>query len=364
MKIKNIAMILVFALILGGFAAAHIVLADSDVSYTERRKLEQKPEISAESIFDGTFMKDSEKYLLDQFPMRDKFRTIKAAVRFDIFHQKDNNGVYIIGDSVFKYEYPLKTNQVKYAAEKISSVSDTYLDDANIYYSIIPDKNYFVAKDNGYPSLDYETLLSTVSQYIGDDITYIDIFPYLTIDDYYRTDTHWRQECITDAAQAILHGMGNHTIINETDFTKNSLSPFYGVYYGQSALNIAPDTLTYLTNENTDNIKVWSLESGDCSIYAPEKFGGMDSYDVYLYGAQSVMTIENEKADSDRELVIFRDSFGSSITPLLTDAYKKITLIDLRYISSSLIGEYIPQGEFDALFLYSTSLYNTGMLLK
>ena len=28
----------------------------------------------------------------------------------------------------------------------------------NVYFSIIPDKNYFAAESNGYPSLDYERL--------------------------------------------------------------------------------------------------------------------------------------------------------------------------------------------------------------
>ena len=27
---------------------------------------------------------------------------------------------------------------------------------------------------------------------------YIDIFPLLSIEDYYNTDTHWRQDCIVD----------------------------------------------------------------------------------------------------------------------------------------------------------------------
>lgn len=128
---------------------------------------------------------------------------------------------------------------------------------------------------------------------------------------------------------------------------------------------MAPDTLTYLTSEITDNASVWYHDTDKTdSIYATDKFYGMDGYDVFLCGAQSVITIENPASKSAKELVIFRDSYASSLSPLLIDAYKKITLIDIRYISSSLIKEYMPDGEFDALFLYSTSLLNNGMLLK
>ena len=34
---------------------------------------------------------------------------------------------------------------------------------------------------------------------------------------------------------------------------------------------------------------------------------------------------------------MFRDSFCSSLAPLLLDGYKKITVIDLRYIGSPLL---------------------------
>ena len=91
----------------------------------------------------------------------------------------------------------------------------------------------------------------------------------------------------------------------------------------------------------------------------------MDGYDVYLSGAQPVVSIECENAKTDRELVIFRDSYGSSIAPLFTGAYKKITLIDLRYIPSMLLGQFVEFGENqDALFLFSTSLLNSSMLMR
>ena len=42
--------------------------------------------------------------------------------------------------------------------------------------------------------------------------------------------------------------------------------------------------------------------------------------------------IYNENSFNDKELIIFRDSFASSLTPLLIKYYSKITLIDNRYI--------------------------------
>ena len=59
---------------------------------------------------------------------------------------------------------------------------------------------------------------------------------------------------------------------------------------------------------------------------------------------------------------MFRDSFGSSIAPLLVENYKKIILIDLRYISSKILGSYIEFKDQDVLFLYSTVVLNQNIL--
>ena len=49
-----------------------------------------------------------------------------------------------------------------------------------------------------------------------------------------------------------------------------------------------------------------------------------------------MITIENPQApgtDAEgRELVVFRDSFGSSLLPLMISGYEKITIFDIRYL--------------------------------
>ena len=65
---------------------------------------------------------------------------------------------------------------------------------------------------------------------------------------------------------------------------------------------------------------------------------------------------------TNKELLLFRDSFGSSIAPLLVENYSKITLIDLRYISSMILDKYIDFKEQDVLFLYSTVVLNQNIL--
>lgn len=51
---------------------------------TERRKLTQRPKFSLDTMSDGSFMTEFEKYTLDQFPLRDQFRTLKAYTTYDV----------------------------------------------------------------------------------------------------------------------------------------------------------------------------------------------------------------------------------------------------------------------------------------
>ena len=364
-KAKKIAIVAVTLILLFGVAIWSLAAPDEDVSRSERRKLAQAPVLTAEGVFSGDYMENLETYLLDQFPMRDAWRSVKAFTRFDLFRQKDNNGVYLVGDHVFKMEYPLKENQVTYAADKINEVIRTYLPGNKVYYSIVPDKNYFAAEDNGYPHVDYEKLFSLMEESVQAE--YLDITGLLSLDDYYRTDAHWDQKDILPVAQALSDGMGLGVSLEpEGGWESHTLSPFYGVYCGQSALPVEPDVLTYLTSPATDAATMTGIEfEGNWPVYTTTKFDGMDGYDVFAGGAQAILTIESPLAKTDRELVIFRDSFGSSLSPLLLEGYSKITLIDLRYVASSLLGQFVTfSGNEDVLFLYSTSLLNSGMLLK
>ena len=86
-----------------GFAALAVLWATlvlgawfgpvQDISEAERRKLAAMPDITAESILNGKFMTDFEKFTLDQFPLRDGFRTLKALVHYNLLRQGDNNGI-------------------------------------------------------------------------------------------------------------------------------------------------------------------------------------------------------------------------------------------------------------------------------
>ena len=151
----------------------------------------------------------------------------------------------------------------------------------------------------------------------------------------------------------------------KTNYKENIYNDFYGVYYGESAINRNPENLIYLTNDNLNKINVQYLENKELNtIYNIENLTSLDSYEVFLDGASSYIEIYNESSQSDKELIIFRDSFASSITPLLSEYYRKITLIDNRYITSSQYKNLIEWTNQDILFMYSTLIVNNSSTLK
>lgn len=363
-KKRNIIYVCVVAVLFFGLSIAAWLKPADDFSATERRPLEQFPELSVDTIFNGKFMGEFEKYTLDQFPLRDTFRSIKAMMYLYVFGQSDNNDVYMADGYVSKLDYPLSDKAMENAVKKFQSIYDTYISgtEAKVYYSIIPDKNAFLAEENGYLAYDYEKMYA----YFGDklsNMTYIDITNLLAVEDFYYTDTHWKQENILDVAQTLASAMG---VELQAEYEKMTLdTPFYGVYYGQLALPIEPDRLTYLDNELFEDCIIINHENGkEIPMYSMEKAIGRDPYEMYLSGSLSVITIENPNATTDKELVIFRDSFGSSLAPILVEGYAKITILDARYLSEMMIGQFVEFDKQDVLFIHSTSVLNNETAFK
>ena len=69
--------------------------------------------------------------------------------------------------------------------------------------------------------------------------------------------------------------------------------------------------------------------------------------------------MDNPNATTDEELIIFRDSFGSSIASLLAEGYKSIYLVDIRYVTPDLLDRFIDFEGKDTLFLYSALILNS-----
>ena len=359
-KIKDILNSMIFVFIIIGIFIFNIISKDKELSVSERRYLTQIPKISMSNLKKETFSNKFENYVMDQFIFREKFKSLKTYMQLNIFKQKDNNSLYIYNNYIIKQE-KLNEDSVENAMRKIDEIYDKYLQGMKVYYSVIPDKAYFIKKED-YIGIDYEKLKEKLK--LKNDITYIDIFDKLRLEDYYKTDTHWKQEKIGKVVDEFAKKMNfSKRLINHQTYTENIINDFYGVYYGQLAYNMEPEKIIYMTNDIIEEAEVYNYETEKTTKVYDINYN-IDKYDVFLSGPEALLKITNPNATTDKELIIFRDSFGSSITPLLLPAYSTIILIDTRYISSKELDRYVEFDNQEVLFLYSTLILNNSYSLK
>ncbi|MDI9541134.1 MAG: hypothetical protein QM204_06690 [Bacillota bacterium] len=364
-KTKNIYLVILCSIAFFTIVGGNLLTPFKEYSDSERRYLAKFPKPEMNTIISTSWMSDFEKYSQDQFFQREKFRIIKAYVAYNVFLNLDNNGLYQADGYLSKLEYPSNEFMWKRAVDLFNRISNDMFDETNkIYYSIIPDKNYYLAKNNGYLSLDYDKCFNFIKENLS-SMQEIKLADLLLLEDFYFTDTHWKQQNLEKIIQRLAEHMDFEIT---TPFIQKIIDiDFYGVYVGQSALKFPTEKITYLTNEILQNSVVSYLANNGYiqkGIYDFDKAYGKDPYEFFLSGNQAIITIENNNCNSDKELIVFRDSFGSSLCPLLTEGYKKITIVDIRYINSAILKEYITNNGQDVLFIYSTLLINNSSSLK
>lgn len=364
-KIYSFVIVISFFLFVSGFAIAEVCLPDKKISESERRYYEQIPELSVQTVMDGSYMKKLENYLLDQFVGRDIFRIVKTELETSLFGKTDANNYVKKDGYLFELDNTWSRESLSRTAKSFAKLQKEWFADANVYYAVIPDKASFLPVKE-YPIAENAFILKQLQEHLT-DATYIDLFPYLSLEDYYKTDLHWKQESIVDVAEALLVEMGRSESSISEAYTENLITTeFYGGYAGASAFRVEPDELIGLTNTTIENAVVYDFETGkECAVYAPEKVDGSDPYDYYLWGARALLSVKNPACENGKKLLLFRDSFGSSITPLLISTYEEITLVDLRYVTAAYLKQLLDFEVYDdVLILYSQNILRQSESLK
>ena len=84
-----------------------------------------------------------------------------------------------------------------------------------------------------------------------------------------------------------------------------------------------------------------------------------------MAGATPVLKITNNKV-ADKKLIVFRDSYGSSIIPFLAENYHEVIVLDLRYVKFANLQnlDIDLTNPDDVLFIYSVNIINNSFSLK
>ena len=79
----------------------------------------------------------------------------------------NNNGIYLTDGYAAKLEYPVNMQQVNHGTDVFNRIYKQYLQSSGsvVFASVIPDKGYYLAAENGYPAMDYEAIAKKNSRY-------------------------------------------------------------------------------------------------------------------------------------------------------------------------------------------------------
>ena len=276
-------------------------------------------------------------------------------------HLPDENGMYEVQGQWFEAMPELDEDSVLSFTNRLNAyIIQSLTSENTVYYGVIPDKSWYSA-ESGWPTLDHSRLAEILRENIQ-GAAEIDLTPALSLEDYYQTDRHWRQERLQSVLDTLGDAMGFS--VKLSDFTENTITPFHGSFE-KKLKNPPEEPFVYLTGGALDSVSISSYQYPELQeVYDLSKLESENTYDVFLGGISPIVTLTNPNAESQRELVIFGDSYSSSLAPLLCGEYRTVTIVDLRFIFSSLLPDLLTFTNQDVLFLYSDWILNNSAMLR
>ena len=364
----SIFITVLFCLFIFGFGIAFLILPDRSFSEQENRYLTQFKAPTVESVFgkNGQFMTNFEKYVNDQFPLRDGWIGLKAWSE-RLAGKQENNDIYFAKDQtlISRVEDP---DMDQLAADM--GYLDTLAGTAGVpvYFGIIPTAAAVWADKlpANAPTADELSIIDHL--YFSTGANTIDmaspLLQHKEEDIYYRTDHHWTSLGAYYGANAILEALGMEPL-DLNDYQKTTVTEdFYGTLYSSSGVRwLPPDSIdTYVSGEGITNTYYDNGKLTDGPLYVDSYLSVKDKYSYFLGGVQGLRVLRTQNTDAPKILMV-RDSYTDSLAPFLTERFSEIHLFDLRYNNISL-KSYIEENDIDTVVvLYSFSNFVTDQNL-
>ncbi len=358
-RITKYPIVAIFALVCICMLAGYIVLPQKDFSDMENRFLQKRPELTAASLADGSFMETFETYTNEQIPLRNVFVKCKAVFVW-LTGSSENDGI-AKGDEGYLFDKVAATSDK--AAKNIAAIKNfTTSTDRDIYIAIAPTSTWINADKlpKGMPVLDEASLSNELTLALSNVPNAHMIYLYDTLNKhkdeqiFYRTDHHWTTLGAGYAYEEIASAMGFEAK-DITQYEKHVADDFLGTHYAKyKGVFVEPDKLEYYDVP----IKALELEGRMVdNLIDEEKLKGYDKYAAFMYGNDGRYVVNADKG-LGRDLFILKDSYANCLIPYLTMDYDTITVMDLRYFGGKVADELAADPDADVLLLYNWTFVN------
>lgn len=330
---------ILFFVFIASVLVANVISEDRSFSQNENRVLEELPKFSFFSLKSGDFTKKFEAYCKDQFIIKDALVGARSKLDYTLGKREFNN-VYIGTDKNYYEKYIYDEKKVD---KFIKYVND--IDVKDKYIAICPDKGevYRERLPNGAAFSDERLVLDRYKNEIG--ATYIDLYKIMMDhkDEYifYKSDHHWREGAY-HAYKELASAMGLEEM---KDIEKVTCDNFRGSLDSKSSYyNSAVDEILFYLPKNYDEIKVKG-DDKEIKVLDKDEFKNKDKYKALFSGNYGLVEIEGNP-DSDKTLLIVKDSFANAVASLLTNEYKTIYMVDKRFFNQK-INDFIKENDID-----------------
>lgn len=360
--IRLIISILVIFIVLG-LGVGHIIIKDKKYSERENRSLAQKPELSLENIVDGSFMEETESYIADQFPFRDRWITLKT-ISEQALEKKESNGVYKCKKKYLMEDIAVpEPDNLTANIDAINKLAKS--NEVNTYMVVAPNAANTLSEylPKLAPVANQDEQMNEMSGRLCDDIKWIDIRDTLSSHTdqqlYYYTDHHWTTLGAYYAFQQVKEKMKLEGDTVEYEPT-SVCNDFVGTLASKSGFvpKMQDSIEIYVpTNSNVQYVVSYVEEQvKTTSVYDTSKLENHDKYEVFFGGNHSEIKI-NTTSQSDNVLMVIKDSYANCFIPFLIPYYKEIIVIDPRYYYGNIGDEISSEGVTDVLLLYNANTF-------
>lgn len=356
-KLSALALSGVFCLYLGGMLTASLLLPDKDFLENENRVPMRRPPFSLTALLRGTYTKELETYVTDQFPLRDLAMALHAASERALGKTQIGD-VYFGTDGALYQQAPVVDEaRLTKNIEAVSAFAQAV--DIPVTLSLLPTAAaiYQARLPQGARSADQQAVIDRVQAELQ-GISYTNCNEILenNKEDYifYKTDHHWTSLGAYYGYQALLEGWGMTPRTLESLGAREAVS---GDFYGTLARTVgAPwvprDTIERIARPNV----TVQYSDGDAlregTLYAPDMLKTTDQYRYFLGGSHALVKITGENPAGER-LLVLRDSYSDALAPYLAMDFAEVHLLDLRYMKLS-ISAYARENGIDrVLVLYA-----------
>lgn len=368
---KNKIFVTVFALLLAVISLANLFAPKKDFSENENRSLAVFPELSMESLKDGSFTSGFAAYLSDHFLFRDAWVSIKSAAE-SVMLKTSNNGVfhgrngYLIDgfdeDSASGFDGNL---------EEVKNFVRMMKTDFGIDVRTVIAPNAAQILSEKLPRFAVTADGRSLSEKAANELDgFVDVYDAMDSHKndyiYYRTDHHWTYLGAYYAYAEYKKSLGQTADLLESMDIETVSDRFFGTTYsrfgffnGRNADTLSAPSETHLGSMTVTNSKAETFSS----IYFPDALDGKDKYMYFLGGNDSIVTVETENKNG-KTLLLIKDSYANSFLPYLIGDYEKIILLDMRYYQG-VVPELIGQsGVTDILILYNLKSFSEDNYIR